>query len=408
MKKYVLIIAVVVLVGLTALLLFFGGSPTDQGKISKTTPKPTYHAAASESALASPDASVLSTLEATTAPADIVTAADIPVPSAEDISEAVFSTKEDAELKFLTTDQKKELDAAAVVKHTPEAISEQAYTVTWKDTAITDKVPSLPESVPLYLLARPTDTRVFAVLKDIAAALGIKGSVVRMDNQNYAVANISTGDYYLFFDLFHLTFDAKGLAIAIATSGADGIKEVLTAAGLLGFPNTVTEATDDNTGATWYRFTPQLPLPVVSLDPPTDDSVFTPGKTGTVDVAIDSEGNISEINSSFPNITEKSTATIAPADEIATRITTGSFRLGDVELQYPGAMPLEDKRKFYDLQNADTITIADAEVSKLECGYLSETEATVQALLSPVCIVHGKGRVESYSVLFRTVVSVTK
>jgi hypothetical protein len=334
-----------------------------------------------------------------------VDTASLPAPAAEDLTNAVFSPRTDAEDKFLTSNQQKELASTSMLESNTAPVQEQTYTITWKETAISGKIPALPGSVPVYLIARPSDRSVFSVLKDTARALGIRGSVIRTDNQYYAVGNIATGNYSLFFDLYHLSASAKGLSIPSGT-GADSIKTILTNAGLLGFPSNVSQ-NRDQTGAVWYRFTPGLPLPVVSLDR-SSGNAFTPGKTGTVDASVDAKGNITEIRKSMPNIVEKGTTPLSSAGEIASRVSSGTFLKGNTELQYPGAASLEDKRAFFTLQNQNNISITGAEVSKIDCGYFVETDPTVQALLAPVCIISGQGIVGGYSVLFRTLVPAVK
>lgn len=335
-----------------------------------------------------------------------VNTAAIPAPAADDFTAAVFSPQKNAEYKFLTAGQQKELESSSMVKSNFAPALEQTYAITWKDTGIAGKIPVLPQSVPVYFIARPSDRSVFSVLKDTAAALNIKGSVIRSDTQNYTVGDIATGNYTLFFDLYHLTVNAKNLSIP-AQGSADSVKNILTKAGLLGFPSNIIKNQDPRTSAVWYRFTPQLSLPVVSLDR-ANESVFVPGKAGAVDAAVDAKGNVTEISKSMPNIVEKGNITLASSAYIAARITSGSFLKGNMELQYPGAATLEDKRNFFFLQNQSQIAISNAEVSKVDCGYFVETEPTVQALLAPVCIVNGQGMSGSFPVLFRAAVPAVK
>lgn len=384
MKKPLLIIGVIGLVGLAAVLIF-AGAPQEPTEVALESPAPTHASAPEETP----------TPESTPAASEAAIA-DLPEATTETLAEAALAPTDEAELQFLTVDQKKELTAASIGNQQPKVRPEQTISVTWKEGDLAAAVPALPAEAPVYLLDRPTDSDVFDVVKSIADSLGIDGTVIRSNKQNYAVANIMTGEYFLFYDLFHLTFEATDLALAIADPSE--IKSVLTDAGLLGFP--YAEGSEEVENATWYTFTPALPLPVVTMEQYLEDGTFEAGKVGSVDVAV-MDGEIVEILNGFPNITEKSTTALADAATIATRLEEGSFRLGTVDLQYPGALPLEDKRNFFNLKEQNAIAIADAEISKVECGYLLETEESVQALLAPVCIAHGQGRVENYSVLFR-------
>ncbi len=391
MKKTLLIVGVVGLVGLVGFLLF-AGSTEQNDPIVQDTPQPTHAAAPSQQPTATPVATPVETA----APAEV---------TSEDISEAILSVEDDAELAFLTPEQKKELTAASIGTNEARARLEQVYTVSWKDTDLIGKMPTLPEEAPVYLLDRPTNADVFDVVKSIADAFGIEGTVIRTDQQNYAVANIMTGDYYLYYDLFHLTFDAEWLEIPVENS-IEGVQAALQDAGLLNFPVTTTE--DEDEYYFWYRFTPDLALPIVSMETPGDDSVFEPGKVGTIDVAVTEDDTIQEIKSGFPNIKETDTVALADTATLSEKFAAGSFRLGSVDLQYPGALPLEDKRAFFELSGANAISISDAEISDVECGYFVETEENLQALFAPVCIANGQGRVDSYSVLFRVVVPATE
>ncbi len=391
MKKPLLIIGVVGLVGLAAVLIFAGApeQPADDiTDVAINSPAPTHASAPDE------------TPAEETPIESVAPDTNVPDPTADDLTEAVLDTAGAAELQFLTTSQKKELDAASIGNHEPQARAAQSFAVTWKEADLAAAIPTLPTEAPVYLLDRPTEAGLFDVVRNLADNLGINGTVIRSDKQNYAVANIMTGDYFLFYDLFHLTFEANSLKIAAV--GAEAVKTALQSAGLLSFP--VTESVVEEENSTWYRFTPELALPIVSMDEATDESIFASGKTGTIDVEVKND-TIVQIKNSFPNIVEKNVTALADAEAITAKLAEGNFRLGSVDLQYPGALPLEDKRKFFDLKSSNAIAISDAEISAVECGYYVETDETVQSLLAPICIAHGQGRVDSYSVLFRVVIS---
>jgi hypothetical protein len=329
-----------------------------------------------------------------------VDVAGLPAPAKEDFDKAL-SSNTDQESKFLTQDQLKELNSSSMVANTQSPEAQKTYTVSWSGTDVRSRVPPLPQSVPAYFVARPSDRSAFSVIKDIAGALGIKGSVIRTDGQHYSVGDIAGGTFPFTFDLDHMTFSAQALSIPSGTDG-NSVKDYLTTAGLLNFPVTVSSGQKDTGGALWYRITPQLALPVVSMERPT--STFIPGKTGTIDVAVDKNNNITQIQSLFPNVVRKSTVALASADEIARRISSDFFTIGDIELAYPGATTLADKRRFFSLQNSGSIAVTNAEVNSIECGYFMETGTSLHALLTPVCIVSGRATAGGFPVILRVLV----
>ena len=323
---------------------------------------------------------------------------ELPEVTPEDISSAVFESGEEAEERFLTKQQKKELDSASISKREEYKRQEQKYTLSWKSTVFDSQIPSLPEDAPVYLLERPEDGSIFTFLKQLSEHLQLKGAVIRMSSQVYAVADIATGDYFLTYDLYHLLFEAQNLNILLE-EGEDPVTDSLMKWGLIGFPHT-SEVKKDESGDEWHVYSPKLPLPVVSMKSKEVSSSFTPGEHGTV--AVKSDGDyLTSIFSRFPNIIEKDTLPLANAEEISKTLESGEFQLGKMELQYPGALPLEDKREFYELTKRERISIESAELSRMECGYLLEDDSTVQALMSPICIAYGRGKVKQHSVFFQ-------
>lgn len=324
----------------------------------------------------------------------------VPAPLTQDFSNAVSSTIQNEEYKFLTDGQKKELESSSMVTSQTSPASAQIYTVSWSDNAISSKVPSLSQTVPVYFIARPSDKTIFSVIKETASFLGIKGSVIRTDNQTYSVGNVSTGTFPLTLDLYHMSLTASNLNLPGADQQA--VKDTLTKAGLLNFPSTQSRQTDQ-TGGVWYRFTPQLALPVISLDQP--GSSFTPGAAGSIDVAVDKNNSITRIQAMFPNVVQKGTVALARKDEIVKRITSGPFLKGDIALQYPGATSLTDKRKFFSLQADNNISITGAQIDSVTCGYFLNTDQTIQTILPPACQAAGRGTVGGFPVIFRVIVS---
>jgi hypothetical protein len=325
---------------------------------------------------------------------------EIPEPETDDIVRAIVEPSDEAELKFLTETQKEELNSATISRTNPTPRPDQKYTIEWANTDITELMPPLEEEAPLYILDRPEDKSIYKFIIQIGQKLGIEGAVLRMNEQDFTIANIATGDTFMNYDLYHLTYTANDLEVEVDGEGIDAVEKAMAGAGLLGFDYT-SEEHQDEAGNTWYRFVPDLPLPAISFaDSDMVTDAFEPGQAGVVDVAV--EGNtITEIIANFPNIRQKGIVDVADAEGIASAVVDGEFRLGHVELQYPGPLSIEEKRAFFDDSRQEQIDINEAELSVVDCGYILEDDETVQALLAPSCVAYGKGKLNERSVLFK-------
>ena len=106
------------------------------------------------------------------------------------------------------------------------------------------------------------------------------------------------------------------------------------------------ETFDQGDGEIWYRFQPNLSLPVFSLDKSFQEtSSFTPGKMGAVDIRVN-DGTITALYSNFPNITEQGVLPAKSVEDIETLLKAGTFTIGNVELQYPGRFLLKIVESF--------------------------------------------------------------
>jgi hypothetical protein len=336
----------------------------------------------------------------------------VPELTSEDINAAIFGgnseegdmgdegerTKKSIEEKFLTEGQKKELHSASLVRGREIEEKYQKYKVSWKETASFTGLPKLPETVPVYFFDRPEESDIFSFLKDLSKHLELKGAIIRMNPQTYSIADIAKGNYFLNYDLYHLGFTASKLDIFLEEEGENNVKNTLKRWGLLQFPN-VEKISTDSRGEKWYRYIPDLPLSVLTLQKKSFSSGFTPGTFGEVHVQSDGD-YITGIISQFPNIVEQGTFSLFGKEEINQILREGVFFLGDIELQYPGAVPGEERRIFHSISERERISIAEAELSRVECGYFLKDKRFFQALLSPICMAHGKGKVKHYSVQF--------
>lgn len=326
-----------------------------------------------------------------------------PAPTVEDVAEAVFGNDLKAEYKFFTEPQKEELEGTSISRSDPQPKEEKIYQVSWKSDGFSSTISSLPETLPVYLLARPLNKTMFEVVKDLRDALGLSGYVLRMNEQSYDVVNVKTGEFFLDYNIYHLFFTASNLKLSgTPASSAEEVEKALSSLGLLGFPYSV-ETFDQGDGEIWYRFQPNLSLPVFSLDKSFQEtSGFTPGKMGAVDIRVN-DGTITALYSNFPNITEQGVLPAKSVEDIETLLKAGTFTIGNVELQYPGAISIEDRRKFYDIARGENVPVSDAELTDFKCGYLMEGDSAPQALLSPTCLARGKGMVDGHSVLFEMI-----
>lgn len=321
----------------------------------------------------------------------------IPEATVEDIQAAVLDGGEEADKKFLTTQQLRELNSASLTASKPEPRKEQTFTLEWKDTEFSEKTPTLPEEAPVYLLDRPTEESTFDSLRTLAENLGIRGAVLRSNRKNYSVADIAKGEYYLTYDMYHLMFDASVMNAPVEGS----VKETMENWGLLAFPSTE-EIVMDRRDRQWYKYVPELDLPILTMARVEADGEFQPDKLGEVHVLSDGK-RITRIISRFPNIEEKDVLPLLSSEGMAESLSEAEFVLGDVILQYPGALPIEEKRSFYEYSRGENVTVGEAELDRVECGYLLEEDNVLQAILSPACMAHGKGKIDGNSVIFRVV-----
>ncbi len=398
MKKTVIIVVAAIFLVVVAILLFTS-SPKDQDP-SLTDNKKTDQSQINHSAPADDESD-----NTDQDSEEIVEEEEVPEVTADIVKEAIFEPGDVAETKFLTGEQKKELNSASIVKREKEVRKAQRYHIEWADTAFAANIPDLPEKATVYLLDRPEESSIFDYLRELSDQLRIKGAIIRMSPQKYAVADIASGEYFLTYDLYHLLFNADSLNIP-SEDGEDGVTASLEKWGLLGFPFTKKEAVDNNDN-TWYRYSPDLPLPVLTLNRKPVSNTFEPGELGSVDVETDGD-YIMAIRSQFPNIKEFDILPLLNTEEVSKSLSEGSFKLGSMELQYPGAVSLDDKKSFYQISKREKISISDAKLSDMECGYLLEDDKNIQALMSPVCIAHGRGKVKQQSVFFQVVVPAVK
>jgi hypothetical protein len=321
---------------------------------------------------------------------------ELPEVTPEDVAMAVLEPGSETEEKFLTTEQKKELRSPGLNNREPEEREEKNYMISWSDTSFDAVIPTVPSSVPVYLFDRPVMGTVFDFIKELGSNLGLSGAVIRMNPQTFALANIQTGEYFMTFDMYHLMFEAANLEVLADNNVADTMKSW----GLLGFPYVEEERVDDS-GNSWTVFVPDLELPVITMQKPTT-SGFTPDTLGEVQVKTDGD-YIMHIISRFPNITEKEDIELMTSSEVSQVISEGSFDLGEVQLQYPGALSIEQRKEFFDVIQRERVRIEEGTVSRVDCGYFLEGDRNLQALLNPVCVAEGGGKVNDYSVLFKVV-----
>lgn len=314
--------------------------------------------------------------------------------TSEDIREAIINPAEEAETKFLTTEQKRELNAATIGSSQIRPRVERTYAVSWTTDDFSSVLPELPAQAPVYLLNRPTDESVFDTIRDLATDMGIEGAVLRSNRQKYSVADISKGEYFMTYDMYHLGFDATIMKAPIVGT----VKDTLLNWGVLSFPNPQETTSVDSKGVTWHRFSPELELPVVTLDEK-DTTEFREDILGEVQAEVDGD-NITHVIARFPNVLPKETVDLLDKEGMVAALNTEEFAIGNVELQYPGALSLAEKREFFEASREDTVQITNAEVMDMKCGYYLEDDEVLQALLSPLCIVSGQGKVEGKSALF--------
>lgn len=398
MKKPVLIVGGILLVVILAILAFLASKPQEpQENKNDTLLSPPAYDRGDDDDTSKDTEDNIEKIPPENEPAPP------PPPTAQDVQEAVFGAGLQNEYKFFTEPQKKELEDTSISRSEPQPKKEKTYQISWK-TDDFSSITNLPETLPVYLLARPLDKTLYDVVKELRDNLGLIGHILRMNEQVYNVVNVKTGEFFLTYDVYHLFVSAPNLHLSGSpVSSGQEVGDTLSHLGLLQFPYSV-ETFEKEQGDVWYRFRPNLSLPVLSLgnESEEDSSTFTPGKIGVADVHVNDQ-MITALYSNFPNITEQTTLPTKNVEAVTSFLQEGIFQLGNVELQYPGAIATEDRRKFYDVARGDTVPVSEAELTGFECGYFMEGDSAPQALLSPICLARGKGMVEGYSVLFEVV-----
>ncbi len=316
----------------------------------------------------------------------------------------LFADKSDSMTELLAPEIVEELNESAISSYQPPAEPIMRLEVQWTDDEVTAPL-DLPGEAPVYEILRPAGGDLKSLITNLAANLGINGHLVRVNEQEYVLMDIVGGDYSLAYNLFHMIFETHAVDIGLADSTVETVAKTLREAGVLGFAYNAEEIMDDF-GNQWIRFQPDLSLPVYSLETPLLVNTFEPAADGVVDILINDESSIVEIHSRFPNVSEAQTVRLQDSDSIIALTEAGDFQKGKIELLHPGAIAVSERRSFYAQQNEqDIISIEQAELSSVECGYLFETSPVPQALIVPSCKVVGIGRAGDYDVIFQGVIS---
>ena len=283
-------------------------------------------------------------------------------------------------------------------------------------------LPELPQEVPLYAINRKDNESVYSYLQEIKKDFNLKGAILRRKENIYSIGNISTGNFFLHFDLYNHTFDIPKLNIPMKVQKNDDplevLRSVLKGKGLLQFEETARIYQFPDKEKTWVRFTPKLALPLISIEEKnistrnvTDNNgnKFYFGQTGYVDVEVsEQDSEIIGLYHYFPNIREDQQVPLSQKENIITDVQNGIFLHGKTKLQYPGAVPLKERNTFYKTLQNDEVQISNATIEEVECGYFSQDTNKLQHFIVPSCIISGKGKVNDNSVLFDVVIPITK
>ncbi len=443
-NKFLLLAGIVAFVAVVGFLIFSQG--TDTTNIAVKTDPVDLHGAATESPIVeeevSPSPEV--TPEQTTLPSKsteptpgetdsdaesaIGARTDIPVldvPVAkQDLVSSLFFGSLEGEKKYLSDTQQAELEETVLSKHEVEEgdfPNRQEYTVEWlADQDFDNLIPELSQTtVPLYAVARDAQVPVFEEVKRLANAFGITGTTLRMNESNFTTFDMQSGDLQMAFDFFKNTFQIPRLDILLDNKEdpALALEWQLYEKGLLRFPYSAVFANTSDGGKV-VRFAPELELPVIRFDsvPPEGSDIdllgeseaFPIGISEAIDARIDSQNKLRELYAFFPNLEKWNDVSLLDNNGIKDLLAAGEFTYGSAELQYPGALTLEERQEFYDASESDQLKITEGEIYDVQCGYFQEPEENYQLFYQPVCIAYGQGYVGDYAALFGAVISIAQ
>lgn len=347
---------------------------------------------------------------------------EVPVKSS-DLVDSIYNSDGSAEREYLSDLQKEELDETVVssqAKPQAEFPNKKSFAIEWSaPDGVSALLPSdLPAQAPLYAIGRDQDAKVFDKVKKVVKDFGLKATVLRMSKDAYAAFDLESGDHRLGYDINKDIFEIPELNIPMTgkETPMNALEWFLYEKGLLRFPYSAVFVEMDD-GSKVVRFSPELELPVIRFDsvPAQGNAIetgaeepFLVGVGETIDAKLDREGNLRELYAFFPNLEKWKDLVLMNKDEIKNLLLGGKFAFGDVQLQHPAALPLEERQQFYDLVAKDEIKITDAELFSTECGYYQETEKNYQLFYQPVCIAYGNGYVGDYETIFGVVLSIAK
>ncbi len=449
-NKIFLILGAVAVIGVIALLVFLQPQSND---LVVVTDEPGLHGAAEPTIEPTPeptpDSDVTATPEPSADATEVPVESQTPEPSAAPVSdeynaigertdipviekpvektdlvESLFFGSLEGEKKYLSEVQRAEIDETVLSKREVEEgdyPNRQEYSVDWLDTSnFSELIPELPQNpIPLYAVARDTDTPVFEEVKRIASAFGVNGTTLRMNENSFTTFDMQSGDLQMAYDFFKNTFQIPRLDILLDNQDdpALALEWKLYEEGLLRFPYSAVFANTSDGGKV-VRFAPELELPVIRFDsvPPEGSDIdllgnfeaFPIGISEAVDARIDSQNKLRELYAFFPNLEKWDDITLLDKAGIQDLLASGEFVYGSAELQYPGALSLEERQEFYELSESDEVAITEGEIYDLQCGYFQEPEENYQLFYQPVCIAYGQGYLGDYAALFGAVISIAK
>lgn len=345
--------------------------------------------------------------------------------TSEDIAKSITDTNDEGEKKFLPPVHQEELKGSALSKSEPIPEKKHSYTISWErntDVAVQSLLPRLPINAPLYSILRDENKSVFSQLRKMKEDFNLSGAVVRRKENSYSITNISTGEFFLHFDLYHHTFDVPRVNIPFNVSQGENplelLRKKLKEKNVLQFEETAQVYRFPEEGKAWVRFTPKLPLPLLSLenhaagmrtlyDENGDKFLF--GQLGYVDVELDEKSSkITALYHYFPNIEEIDNISLMGTKKISEVIEKGKFDLATVQLQYPGALSAEQRSGFYKEIKNKNISILEASIDEIECGYFTHDQNKVQHFIAPSCIISGTGKVNGNTSLFSAVLPIAE
>jgi hypothetical protein len=352
---------------------------------------------------------------------------DLEEESVSTVINDIFNDDLDTRKELLSNRHIIELDDSSVTGKTIEPETPKPFSVSWLPENRAEFADLVTEyNNPMYLLEidRPQGQNLYEFVSEVGKKLNLEGKVMRMNENNYSIVDLESGDFLLSYNIFKHTFRATELDIYLGEVNDDPValfEQFLAESDLPTFETATTGSfTNSENGNTWVTIIPNPAGEIIELKdsaqqgpaktviPTTDGIDMIVGTAGTIDAEITPEGRLKQLYMLAPPFEPIREVPVKTETEIIMALEAGEFMFGEAAMQYPGNYGIDERYEFEDALEAKTINVTEGEIYNIACGYLLEPEENLQTILPPVCIGYGVGYINDYPAEFRVLVSIAE